>query len=81
MRFFHYLRDRLVSPDTTPSLAEWIAKQSGIRPNSGELIQQFWRGYCRIYVKHERLLELRNLLEENFLPYTGATAILAQVVT
>ena len=28
--FFHYLRDRLVSPDTTPSLAERIAERAGI---------------------------------------------------
>jgi hypothetical protein len=30
LRFFHYLRDRLVSPDTTPSLAERIAERAGI---------------------------------------------------
>jgi len=30
VRFFHYLRDRLVSPDTTPSLAERIAERAGI---------------------------------------------------
>jgi hypothetical protein len=28
--FFHYLRDRLVSPDTTPALAERIAERAGI---------------------------------------------------
>lgn len=28
--FFHYLRDRLVSPDTTPSLAERIAERAGL---------------------------------------------------
>jgi hypothetical protein len=63
------------------SAIQWIRQQLTNKPQTiADLTPPFMRE-LNAWPKHERLLELRTLLEENFLSYTGATAIPAQVVT
>lgn len=63
------------------SAIQWIKQQLTNKPQTiAELTPQFMRE-LNAWPKHEQLLELRMLLEENFLSYTGATAIPAQIVT
>ena len=63
------------------SAIQWLRQQLTNKPQTlAELTPQFMRE-LNAWPKYEQLLELRILLEENFLSYTGATVIPAQVVT
>ncbi len=63
------------------SAIQWLRQQLTNKPQTiAELTPPFMRE-LNAWPKHERLLELRTLLEETFLSYTGTTAIPAQIVT
>ncbi len=63
------------------SAIQWLRQQLTNKPQTiAELTPPFMRE-LNAWPKHERLLELRTLLEETFLSYTGITAIPAQIVT
>ena len=63
------------------SAIQWVRQHLINKPQTvAELTPQFMRE-LNAWPKHEHLLELRELLEENFLLYDGTSAIPAQIVT
>ncbi|WP_245863604.1 DNA methyltransferase [Candidatus Viridilinea mediisalina] len=62
------------------SAIQWIKQQLHNKPQTTAELTPLFMRELNAWPKHERLLELRTLLEENFLAYSGSMPVPAQIV-
>jgi 16S rRNA G966 N2-methylase RsmD len=61
------------------SAIQWVRQQLAHKPQSFQDLQPMFMRELQAWAKHERTIELRDILEQNFLRYDGREAVPSQI--
>jgi 16S rRNA G966 N2-methylase RsmD len=77
----HKLRQLSLFVNDEASAIQWVRQQLARKPQTFQDLQPQFMQQLQAWAKHERTIELKEILEQNFLCYHGAEPIPKQIVS